>query len=119
MDGGTVYNINIEGAIRQCRELVDDDSKITVDVYICGDDAAPTTESKTGNAWENYFRGRSVASYYGSTDSIAQSMAAHPDVNLRYVMKQTEGHASGTSEINFEGDFTWPMQEQGLSLIHI
>ena len=39
MDGGTVYNINIEAAVRQCMEIVDDESKIIVDVYICG---APT-----------------------------------------------------------------------------
>ena len=26
MDGGTVYNINVEGAVRQCLDLVDDES---------------------------------------------------------------------------------------------
>ena len=36
MDGGTVWNINIDSAIQQCLEIVDDPSKITVDVIICG-----------------------------------------------------------------------------------
>jgi len=36
MDGGTVYNINIEGAIQQCLEEVDDESKIIMDILICG-----------------------------------------------------------------------------------
>ena len=26
MDGGTIYNINIEAAVRQCMEIVDDES---------------------------------------------------------------------------------------------
>jgi len=43
MDGGTVYNINLEGAIRQCMDgIVDDESKIIVDVYICGAPDVPT-----------------------------------------------------------------------------
>ena len=35
MDGGTVYNINLEGAVQQCLDLVDSESKIIVDVFIC------------------------------------------------------------------------------------
>ena len=37
MDGGTINNVNIAGAIEQCKEIVNDESKITIDVYICGD----------------------------------------------------------------------------------
>ena len=35
MDGGTVYNINVEGAVKQCLELVDDTSKIIMDIFVC------------------------------------------------------------------------------------
>ena len=40
MDGGTVYNINVEQAIDRCREIVsDDDSKIVLDILICSDES--------------------------------------------------------------------------------
>ena len=42
MDGGTVYNINVEGAINSCMDgIVDDESKIIVDVLICGTSEMP------------------------------------------------------------------------------
>lgn len=41
-------------------------------------------------------------------------MAAHPSVNVRYVVKQSkESTESGLSELNFNGDFTWNLQEVG------
>ena len=35
MDGMTAYNINVEGAIKQCKQLVDDESKIIIDTMMC------------------------------------------------------------------------------------
>jgi hypothetical protein len=32
IDGGSVWNLDIVSAVERCRELVDDDSKIFVDV---------------------------------------------------------------------------------------
>jgi len=37
MDGGTVWNTNLVSAVERCRELVDDDSKITMDIMVCDD----------------------------------------------------------------------------------
>jgi len=35
MDGGSVYGVDIFTAVQRCREEVDDDSQINVDVLIC------------------------------------------------------------------------------------
>lgn len=35
MDGGTVWMFDTAGALKRCQEVVDDDSKITVDVIGC------------------------------------------------------------------------------------
>lgn len=35
MDGGTVWNTNLIGAINRCREIVTDDSQIEIDVLEC------------------------------------------------------------------------------------
>ena len=44
MDGGTVNNVNIKSAIEQCKELVNDERKITVDIYICDDSVGGEVE---------------------------------------------------------------------------
>ena len=51
MDGGTVYNVDLEGAIAQCKDIVDDESKIIIDIYFCGAPTTPETEEEIGNSW--------------------------------------------------------------------
>jgi len=36
MDGGTVWDVNIDSAIEQCLKKVDSYDKITIDVFLCG-----------------------------------------------------------------------------------
>ena len=36
MDGGTVWNTNLATAINRCREQVDSDEDIIMDVIVCG-----------------------------------------------------------------------------------
>jgi predicted acylesterase/phospholipase RssA len=86
MDGMAVYNTNVEGAIRQCRDLVDDDSKVIVDVLICNSPDEPDELTKTGHSWNNFFRNRGLNNYYHGTDSIATSMAAHPSLQWRHIL---------------------------------
>jgi len=35
IDGGSVLNLDVGGAVDFCREIVDDDSDIIVDVILC------------------------------------------------------------------------------------
>lgn len=93
--------------------IVDDESKIVIDVFICGAPDEPSQIEEVGHTWTNYFRGRTINKFYSDTDSLAQSMHGHPDVQMRHVIKQTTGAMSGLSELNFDGDYTWPAQEQG------
>lgn len=57
MDGGTVWNVNIGSAIQGCLEIVDDISKITIDIVFCteGRNEHPITETSP-HAWENWLR---------------------------------------------------------------
>ena len=36
IDGGTAYGVDVVSAVARCREIVDDDSKIILDVIVCG-----------------------------------------------------------------------------------
>ena len=35
VDGGTAYGVDVVSAVGRCREIVDDDSKIVLDVILC------------------------------------------------------------------------------------
>ena len=111
MDGGTINNVNIQGAIDQCLEMVNDESKITVDVFICGDQKGTVeSEEKVGATISNYMRNRNIHSANSGENDLKSDVAAHPKVNFRYLVYETIGHAGGLSELTFDGDKTWPMQ---------
>jgi hypothetical protein len=55
MDGGTVYNTNLVSAIQRCREQVDDDSEITMDIINC-ESAEIDTWTDEANSISNFLR---------------------------------------------------------------
>lgn len=44
MDGGTIWNINIDSAIKECLKIVDDPADIIVDILVCGYNEIPQEE---------------------------------------------------------------------------
>ena len=94
-------------------DIVDDESKIIIDVLLCHAYESPHELNEMFRSWKNYFRGHSIKKFYDNHNSIAQSMKAHPTVQMRHVVKQTKSHMSGLNMLNFNGDYTQPAQEQG------
>ncbi len=58
MDGGSVWGINVDSAIKKCLEIVDDPSKITIDILICGDPEIPNYDSTSATTLKNNQRGK-------------------------------------------------------------
>lgn len=56
MDGGTVWNTNIISAIEKCREQVDDDSQITIDIVTCQQAHLVGDWTNQKNALSNFLR---------------------------------------------------------------
>lgn len=114
MDGGTIYNVNIQSAIEQCMEIVDDESKITIDVFVCDSPQGSVEDiDDAGKTIENVLRSRKIHSAFHGTNELTTDKKAHSTVNWRYLVYQTQTKAGGISELEFNGDKTWPMQEQG------
>lgn len=55
MDGGTVWNSNLVSAVEKCLTLVDDKSKIIVDIAIC-EHAEMDIVEDTSNTISNFMR---------------------------------------------------------------
>lgn len=57
IDGGSVWNLNLVSAIQRCKEIVDDESKITIDVIDCLTYKSPDyTDEARKNTIENFLR---------------------------------------------------------------
>lgn len=112
MDGGTIWNANLVSAVNRCLEIVDDPSKIVMDIAICQnaklDDL--TTVSNTVGNWLRY---REIKSYYKSLDDIIEFMKTQPTVNYRYLAVPSEKLEPSYDEIIFTPNNIPPMIEQG------
>jgi len=108
VDGGTVWDVNISSAVEGCLSQVDgDESKITVDILICGDPHLNPHET-TKHTVENYLRGRHIHMYYSNMNAVQEQMRAYPKVNWRYLIEES-GVKPDMDLIRMDPDVTWPL----------
>lgn len=71
MDGGTVYNTNLVSAVERCREQVDDDSQISVDIVVCtGYDLDAGKGYDDLSAFNNYLRQNDIKDYHKNIGDV-------------------------------------------------
>ncbi len=112
MDGGTVWNINMVSAIERCREQVDDDSQITVDVISCARDFK-SNNSFSANSIGNWLKYRAIKSFNSGMRNVYETQLAYPKVNYRYFFQASEPLTSGFEELAFGPEILGPMIELG------
>ena len=79
MDGGTVYNTNLVSAVERCREVVDDESKIIIDIIVCSSYSLPEWTDKKSTIG-NYLRFQEAKSYSDDMADIVEFKEAFPKV---------------------------------------
>ena len=112
MDGGTVFNLNIVSAIDKCKEMVEDDSQITLDIVMCTSHSLNKTK-KVGKTLDNFFRYWDVSSYFSGMRDVNEFKLARPNVNYRYLFMPTEPLAEGFDTMIFENSTMFPMMQVG------
>lgn len=114
IDGGSAWNINIASAVNRCKEIVDDDSKITVDVIDCGTVSLPpfTGDDKhhTIHVWNRYYE---IKNYHADVSDLFEIMQAFPKVNYRHYVGPSQGLPTMALMDGTNSTCTWPMQELG------
>lgn len=107
-----MWNVNLDSALRQCKEMGASNEEITVDIAICGYSALPQIE--LGNSVSNFMAARNLHKFYvGSVnDNPIEELMAYPGVNVRFYF-QMHPDTCGINILNFNGEDTWCMQEQG------
>jgi len=83
MDGGTVWNLNLNTAVQQCLDDGFTSENIIVDVAICGYTSFPETDIEK-NSMKNWQTARSVRDYYLNSNSLWEQAKAYPGINMRY-----------------------------------
>ena len=111
MDGGTIYDVNINSAVHQCLELVEDESQIIVDVAICAPEKVVGFET-VKNAAKNYWRSQGLHRKTNGMNAINWQQRSFPNVQYRYLFYYEDAIFS-PAVLDFRNETTWPMQENG------
>ena len=113
MDGGSVWNTNLVSAVQRCRETVDSDSQITIDIVVCFAHNIDDKYAVSGNTIDNFMRYKDIKEYYNGMDDVLEYMRAFPDVNFRYYV-QPSAPLPIFKMLNVNNETsTYPMQMQG------
>lgn len=113
MDGGTVWNTNIDSAINQCLDMGATREEITIDIVnVGGTNFNPTPEHEANNSIGNFMMARDLASYYKETMNMLEEVKGAPGINIRYYFRKG-GMPCSMSQLNFNGEDTWCYQEAG------
>jgi predicted acylesterase/phospholipase RssA len=102
IDGGVIWNIDIASAIRRCKEVVDDDKDIIVDMVLCGDHKIEKRDDVDRySTLEHLKRGMEIKSFYNGMSDYNSSIALFPDVTFRYLVVPSENLSSGLLPLDF------------------
>ena len=114
VDGGTVWNVDIVGAIERCREIVDNDEDIIVDTILCnGAQNITRDEHKKYNTIQNYMRFMEIRHYYGFLSDYFEVKRDFANVNFRYMLVPEEDLPSGMLTLDFKHECILEMIEIG------
>jgi hypothetical protein len=92
-DGGGLWNLDIPGAVRRCREVVDDEADIIIDIVICagsGNDFGPKVDVSNYSALSHYRRAKEIGTFYEGINKVESALVLYPDVQFRYLLTPSE-----------------------------
>lgn len=113
MDGGTVWNTNLVSAILRCKEIVLNESDITIDIIVLdANELSPWYANSLSIT--NWMRFSELQSYNDELADIQEFVMAYPDINFRYLLYPSSPLPGGLEMLNFDNSTsTWPMQLLG------
>ena len=77
-------NINVQSAVEQCLEIVDNEEDIIVDVLSVTHVGSKPEQTVTNSAIHNFMDGWNDKHWYTGTNSIQDALRAYPNIDLRF-----------------------------------
>ncbi|CAI2373547.1 unnamed protein product [Moneuplotes crassus] len=103
VDGGVIWNIDIPSAVRRCREVVDDDEDIIIDMVLCGNHRIKEVDNlHKYSTMQHLLRGHEISSFYNGMNDYNSSLLLFPDVNFRYLIVPSESLSDSFLPLDFD-----------------
>ena len=80
------WNVNMISAITKCLEIVDDPSKIIMDIMTMYPNTVDTIANQNYTSYSNYMRKKTIKSQTTLLSDISEFIRANPTINYRYLV---------------------------------
>lgn len=103
IDGGVIWNLDISSAIRRCKEIVENEEDIIVDIILCGNENKIKTKEDLHklSAMDHMLRSMEIKDYYSSINNYRSTMKLHPNVQFRHLIVPSEDISDNLIPLEF------------------
>lgn len=84
VDGGTMINLDIAGAIERCREIVDNEEDIIIDIILCNSKHVKPTKEDAATTIPFLMRVLELTAYKKAMNELIHELKEYPRVKFRY-----------------------------------
>lgn len=112
MDGGTMWDINVDSAVNYCLEQGYTEDQVVLDALNCWQKGG-INQTISGSAIHNFQDGRKLKQQYQTLNAMQAELEAYPNINLRYYFAEWGSGCPPHSSLDFTPETTWCLQESG------
>ena len=102
LDGGCKWKLDVLSTVRRCKEVVDDEADIIVDLILTNNPTISVKEDVSEyTALEHFLRHIEMGNYYNTLDDYNSTIFLYPNVTFRYLISPSESIKSGLIPLNY------------------
>lgn len=103
IDGGVIWNLDLSSTIRRCKEIVENEEDIIVDIILCGNKNKINTKEDLHklSAIDHMLRSIEIKDYYSSINNYKSTMKLHPKVQFRHLIVPSEDISDNLIPLEF------------------
>ena len=115
IDGGSVLNLDVGGAIERCREITDNDTDIIVDIILCTGAFLKDIDQSQDTTLQMLDRYLQIDSFANSLDDLLHAKDDYSYINFRYIIMPSSPLPSGEIPLGFQPAQIETMISMGMS----
>jgi predicted acylesterase/phospholipase RssA len=115
IDGGSVLNLDVGGAIERCREITDNDNDIIVDVILCTGAHLKDVDQSADTTLQMLDRYLQIDSFSNALDDLLHAKDDYSYINFRYIIMPSSTLPSGEIPLGFKPEQIEEMISMGQS----
>lgn len=115
IDGGSVLNLDVGGAIERCREITDNDTNIIVDVILCTGAFLNVVDQSKDTTLQMLDRYLQIDSFSNSLDDLLHAKDDYSYIDFRYIIMPSSPLPSGEIPLGFNSQQIEEMISLGMS----